>query len=111
MAGRPAIILDGNLSDDLLVWLYFDQPQPRVEVIARHGTDWGALPGQFRSDGGAASHHPRRQPERRPAGLVVFRPAAAAGGGHRAARHRLGRAARPVPIGWRGGQPSSSTAT
>ncbi len=47
MAGRPAIILDGNLSDDLLLWLYYDRERPRVEVIARHGTDWGALPGQF----------------------------------------------------------------
>jgi len=46
-AGRPAIILDGNLSSDLLLWLYYDQKQPRVEVIARHGTDWGAMSGQF----------------------------------------------------------------
>jgi hypothetical protein len=47
MAGRPAIILDGNLSPDLLLWLYYDREEPRVEVIARHGTDWGALPGQY----------------------------------------------------------------
>ncbi|HEY64978.1 MAG TPA: hypothetical protein G4O02_10455 [Caldilineae bacterium] len=47
MAGCPAIILDGNLSTDLLLWLYYDAEQPRVEIIARHGTDWGALPGQF----------------------------------------------------------------
>jgi hypothetical protein len=47
MAGRPAIILDGNLSNDLLLWLYYDRPEPRVEVIARHGTDWQALGGQF----------------------------------------------------------------
>jgi len=46
-AGRPAIILDGNLSRDLLLWLYYDEEQPRVEVIARHGTDWGALSGQY----------------------------------------------------------------
>ncbi len=46
-AGRPAIILDGNLSSDLLLWLYYDEEQPRVEVIARHGTEWGALPGQY----------------------------------------------------------------
>ena len=56
MAGRPAIILDGNITDDMLLWLYYDQEQPRVEVIARHGTDWGALPGQF-------SHpHPHSDP-------------------------------------------------
>ena len=47
MAGRPAIILDGNLSTDQLLWLYYDQEQPRVESIARHGTDWGALPWQY----------------------------------------------------------------
>ena len=46
-AGRPAIILDGNLSPDMLLWLYYDAEQPRVEVIARHSTDWGALPGQY----------------------------------------------------------------
>lgn len=47
MAGRPAILLDGNLSDDLLLWLYYDAAQPRVEVIARHGTNWGGLPWQY----------------------------------------------------------------
>ena len=47
MAGRPAVILDGNLSNDLLLWLYYDQEQPRIEVIARHGTNWGALPWQY----------------------------------------------------------------
>jgi hypothetical protein len=41
------VILDGNLSNDLLLWVYYDQPQPRVEVICRHGTDWGAMPGQY----------------------------------------------------------------
>ncbi|MCC6453368.1 MAG: hypothetical protein IT328_00345 [Caldilineaceae bacterium] len=56
MAGRPAIILDGNMSPDMLLWLYYDREQPRVEVIARHGTDWGALPGQY-------SHpHPHSDP-------------------------------------------------
>lgn len=47
MAGRPAIILDGNLSNNLLLWLYYDAEQPRVEVIAYHGTEWNAMPGQF----------------------------------------------------------------
>lgn len=47
MAGRPAIILDGNLTSDCLLWLYYDQEQPRVEIIARHGTTWDALPNQF----------------------------------------------------------------
>ena len=47
MAGRPAIILDGNLSTDLLLWLYYDQEQPRIEVIARHETEWNSIGGQF----------------------------------------------------------------
>jgi len=47
MAGRPAIILDGNLTKDMLLWLYYDQERPRIEVIARHSTDWGAMSGQF----------------------------------------------------------------
>ena len=47
MAGRPAIILDGNLSSDLLLWLDYDQAQPRVEVIARHGSHWEGLPWQY----------------------------------------------------------------
>ncbi len=56
MARRPAIILDGNLTDDLLLWVYYESAQPRIEVIARHGTEWGALPGQF-------SHpHPHSDP-------------------------------------------------
>ena len=46
-ADRPAIILDGNLSSDLLLWLCYGEEQPRVEVIARHSTDWGAMTGQF----------------------------------------------------------------
>jgi hypothetical protein len=47
MAGRPAMMLDGNITTDMLLWLYYDQEQPRIEVIARHGTNWQALPGQF----------------------------------------------------------------
>lgn len=47
MAGRPAIILDGNLSDELLIWMYYDSELPRVEVIARHGTNWGGHEGQY----------------------------------------------------------------
>lgn len=47
MAGREAIILDGNLSTDLLQWLYYDGDTPRVEVIARHGTDWQTMFGQY----------------------------------------------------------------
>jgi hypothetical protein len=46
MANRPAIILDGNLSDNLLTWLYYDGEQPRVEVIAAHNTQWATVLGQ-----------------------------------------------------------------
>ncbi len=44
---RPAIILDGNVTSDSLLWLYYDQEKPRVEVIARHGTNWKGAPGQL----------------------------------------------------------------
>ncbi len=47
MAGRPAIMLDGNITNDMLLWLYYDDEKPRIEVIARHMSVWGALPGQF----------------------------------------------------------------
>jgi hypothetical protein len=47
MVDRPAIILDGNVSDNLLVWLYYDAGMPRIEVIAAHNTEWGRPPGQF----------------------------------------------------------------
>jgi hypothetical protein len=46
MAGRPAIILDGNVSDNLLTWLYYDGEQPRIEVIAAHNTQWATVLGQ-----------------------------------------------------------------
>lgn len=46
MAGRPAIILDGNVSDNLLTWLYYDADQPRLEVIAAHNTQWYTVLGQ-----------------------------------------------------------------
>ncbi len=46
MAGRPALIIDGDLSPDLLQWVYYDAEKPRVEVIAYHGTAWGTTPGQ-----------------------------------------------------------------
>lgn len=47
MAGRPAIILDGNVSNDLLVWMDYDRELPQIEVIARHGTNWGGHEGQY----------------------------------------------------------------
>ena len=35
-ADRPAIVLDGTLADDWLLWLYYGAERPRVEIIARH---------------------------------------------------------------------------
>ncbi|MBQ9198323.1 MAG: hypothetical protein IJ157_13945 [Clostridia bacterium] len=46
MRGKNAAILDGNLMDGYLMWLYFDEETPRVEIIARHDTDFTLMPGQ-----------------------------------------------------------------
>ena len=29
------------------MWLYYDAEQPRIEIIARHGTDISTMPGQY----------------------------------------------------------------
>ncbi|HEY9075700.1 MAG TPA: hypothetical protein VIO61_04115 [Anaerolineaceae bacterium] len=47
MANRPAIILDGNLTSDMILLLDYDHPTPRIEMIARHATYWGGLPWQY----------------------------------------------------------------
>ena len=47
MRGKNAAILDGNLMDGYLMWLYFDDEKPRVEIIARHETDFTLMPGQY----------------------------------------------------------------
>ena len=47
MRGKNAAILDGNLMDGYLMWLYFDDEKPRVEIIARHDTDFTLMPGQY----------------------------------------------------------------
>jgi hypothetical protein len=53
---RPAIILDGNVTEDQLCWLYVDQDTPRVEPIVTHGTELRSVPGQY-------SHpHPQADP-------------------------------------------------
>jgi len=50
-ARRPALIIDGHFSGDLLQWLHYDdrpgQPGPKLEPICVHGTEWGGLPGQY----------------------------------------------------------------
>ena len=56
MANRPAMMLDGNLTPDMLLWLYYEDEQPRIEMIAQHSTHWNALPGQY------AHPHPLSDP-------------------------------------------------
>ena len=46
MVDRPAILLDGDVSSDKLVLLYYDNEQPRLEVVAEHHTHWGSIIGQ-----------------------------------------------------------------
>lgn len=53
---RPAIVLDGNVSEDKLTWLYYDRDQPRLETIATHGTQWRSIPGQY------SDPHPQTDP-------------------------------------------------
>lgn len=59
---KPAMIIDGFFSKELLQWLYYDEPQreePKLEPICRHGTEWGSIPGQY-------SHpHPLASPDGR----------------------------------------------
>lgn len=45
--GKNAVIIDGNLMDGMLMWLYFDGEIPRIEMIAQHGTDFTTMPGQY----------------------------------------------------------------
>lgn len=47
MVDRPAIIIDGNVTEDTLFWLYYDQEQPRLEAIARHASNWTGMPWQY----------------------------------------------------------------
>jgi hypothetical protein len=47
MAGRPAIIVDGNVTNNMLLWLYYEKESPRFEVIGRHDTDWQSMPYQY----------------------------------------------------------------
>lgn len=47
MPGKNAVILDGNLMDGMLMWLYFEEELPRLELIARHDTDFTTMPSQY----------------------------------------------------------------
>jgi hypothetical protein len=46
-----AIITDGLLTPDLITAIYYEERDafgaPRIEVIARHGTEWGTIQGQY----------------------------------------------------------------
>ena len=53
---RPAIILDGNVTENKLTWLYYDQEEPSFETIATHDTEWGCMPGQY------TDPHPQADP-------------------------------------------------
>ena len=49
-ACKPALIIDGQFSQDKLQWLYYDDPdapEPKLEPICRHDTEWQSLPGQY----------------------------------------------------------------
>lgn len=45
--GKNAVILDGNLMDGMLMWLYFDDALPKIEMIARHDSDFTTMPSQY----------------------------------------------------------------
>ncbi|MHC4985883.1 MAG: TolB-like translocation protein [Planctomycetota bacterium] len=53
---RPAIVLDGNVTEDKLTWIYYDRDEPRFETIATHGTEWRGIPGQY------SDPHPQTDP-------------------------------------------------
>ena len=49
-ARRPALIIDGQFSQDRLQWLYYDDAdarEPKLEPICLHATEWRSLPGQY----------------------------------------------------------------
>lgn len=47
MAGKNAAIIDGNIMDGLLMWIYFDEELPKIEIIARHDSDFTVMPCQY----------------------------------------------------------------
>ncbi|MCC5850305.1 MAG: hypothetical protein JJU29_19645 [Verrucomicrobia bacterium] len=47
LAGRSAVLLDGNLTPDMLIALDYDRDPPRLELLARHGSDKNTLPWQY----------------------------------------------------------------
>ena len=47
IAGRSAVLLDGNLTTDMLLALDYDRSPPRLEWLGRHGSDKNAMPWQY----------------------------------------------------------------
>lgn len=45
--GKNAALIDGNIMDGLLMWLYFDEEKPKVEIICRHDSDFTVMPCQY----------------------------------------------------------------
>jgi hypothetical protein len=57
---RQAVILDGNVTKDMLMWLDWDAETPRLEPICRHATEWDSLSGQLHDPHPAADPTGRR---------------------------------------------------
>ena len=47
MMGKNAAIIDGNILGGLLMWIYFDEELPKIEIIAKHDTDFTTMPCQY----------------------------------------------------------------
>lgn len=47
IGGRSAVLLDGNLTSDMLLALNYDRNPPRLEWLGRHGSDKNAMPWQY----------------------------------------------------------------
>jgi len=47
LAGRKAILLDGDITPDLLLALDYDHDQPRIEILGRHSSDITGMPWQY----------------------------------------------------------------
>lgn len=47
MQGKNAAIIDGNILEGLLMWLYFDDVQPKIEIVCKHDTNFTTMTGQY----------------------------------------------------------------
>ena len=70
VAGRKAVMIDGNITNDMILWLYYDDPKHlRIEAICKHGTNWG----------GSEWQYPHPHPQCDPTGSRIVYNAAAGG--------------------------------